>query len=72
MKAADLIKRLETLAPDTEVYIASDEEWNSIREVYAVDYGWLMDDGYEVHGVADEDVGSEYDESELTRGATLW
>lgn len=72
MTAQELIKRLQALDPETIVHIASDEEWNNVRPVYELDYGWLLEDGDEVRGIADEDVGEYYEESELFKGATLW
>lgn len=58
MKVSDLMKLLYTLDQDKNIYVASDEEWNSIMS--KMDIGIDEDDNYVIFGLSGSEVEEDY------------
>lgn len=79
MKRSELIAALQEIEPtdvDFDVYVASDEEGNRVTRLAAVQLEYYERDMsstlYTIDLVADEDVGSEYDEEDVDEAIVLW
>jgi hypothetical protein len=73
MLKSELIARLNDIEGDPKVLISSDEEGNSHRYVYGVQLDKIIEDGYEINPVAEEDV-TDYEEDGrvLDSAIVLW
>jgi hypothetical protein len=74
MKVSELIELLKELPQDSLVCCSSDEEGNSISQVYEVSPYKAMEDGYSYSLIADEDTGPDgyYEESDLIDVVVVW
>ena len=71
----ELIEKLLTLDPTLIVTLSGDPEGNRLRTIYGVGLQWyekFEGDNEWLEGVADEDVGTEYNEDDLIRVAEIW
>lgn len=73
MKVHELFTMLKDVDPEQQVFIASDEEWNSIKNLYQVDEVAVeeQDEYYRVEPIAEEDL-SGYLPEEYERVLVLW
>ncbi len=73
MDVRQLLEALRELDPETVVYLAADEEWNYLTELYQVEKQKIYDDGeYRGASAVHPDDVDEYDEDELVSGIVLW
>ena len=76
MKVKELTEQLRDMNPETEVLVSSDAEGNRINAVHEADTTWAMKEEYgrmvEWVGVADEDVGTEYEREHVQRVVIIW
>lgn len=55
-----------------EVYISSDSEGNSIREIHLPEEAYLSLDGYDTSVVHPDDIPEYYDPSDVQKSVVIW
>lgn len=69
MRVYELVRALQEFPDDAEVIVGSDEEGNDFITPYFPSHDWCVEDdtrcGY--RPVHEDDVGTEYDESDLVK-----
>lgn len=70
MQVSELIDLLGDFEGETEVFLASDDEWNTIRPLNHPDNAFLVEDYNEFHEIVREDL-LDYDGNVLN-AIVLW
>lgn len=69
MTVTELIEQLKKLDGNLQVIMSSDPEGNDFRSLYQAEQEWCTSEDEPVHP---DDIGTEYEESDLQQKVVLW
>lgn len=72
MNVKELKEKLADFPDEMRVILSIDEEGNGFHDLAVAQVTHCGVEGHEIWAVADEDVGTEYDEADLTKMLILW